>query len=129
MGSVALPPVESRGKAPGRRLGSEAPEADSIFYDQSMIGASEFAYLTALRVYHLTICIFGFDSTHSCKRVVIIHLTNLADSINRAFHSFIHSFIRSSDSHTGRVPPGLRAHFRSTSSIVSSNQSFYSHVL
>ena len=84
--------------------GTKPPEADSIFYYQSMIGASEFAYLTAL------------------VRVVIIRLTNVADCINRAFHSFI----RSSDSHTGRVPRGLRAHFRRTSSIsnVSSNQSF-----
>ena len=89
-------------------LGAKPPEADGIFYDQSMIRASEFAYLTAL------------------VRVVIIRLTNVADGI-RAFHSFI----RSSDSHTGRVPPGLSAHFRPTSSIsnVSSNQSFYSHVL
>ena len=88
--------------------GGKPPEADGIFYDQSIIRASEFAYLTAL------------------VRVVIIRLINVADGI-RAFHSFI----RSSDSHTGRVPPGLSAHFRPTSSIsnVSSNQSFYSHVL
>ena len=59
-GLGALPPVGSRGKAPGRGTGSEAPEADSIFYDQSMIRASEFAYLTALRVYHLTKCIFTY---------------------------------------------------------------------
>ena len=50
-GLEALPLVGSRGKA---------PEADSIFYDQSMIRASEFAYLTALRVYHLTKCIFTY---------------------------------------------------------------------
>ena len=51
-GLGALPPIMgSRGKA---------PEADGIFYDQSMIRASEFAYLTALRVYHLTICIFTY---------------------------------------------------------------------
>ena len=59
-GLGALPPVGSRGKAPGRGTGSEAPEADSIFNDQSMIRASEFAYLTALRVYHLTKCIFTY---------------------------------------------------------------------
>ena len=47
-GLGALPLVGSRGKAPGRTSGSKAPEADSIFYDQSMIRASEFAYLTAL---------------------------------------------------------------------------------
>jgi hypothetical protein len=69
-------------------------EADGIFYDQSLLRASELAYLTAL------------------VRVVIIRLTNMADGI-RAFHSSI----RSSDSHTGRVPPGLSAHFRPTSSI------------
>jgi hypothetical protein len=86
--------------------GASPPEADGIFYEQSLLKASEFAYLTAL------------------IRVVIIRLTNVAEGI-RAFHSFI----RSSDSHTGQVPPGLSAHFRPTSSIsnVSSNQSFYSH--
>ena len=71
MGYRGFAPVGSRDKAPGRGSGSEAPEADGIFYDQSMIRASEFAYLTALRVYHLTICIslpiFGLDSAHSCK--------------------------------------------------------------
>ena len=41
-------------------LGAKPPEADGIFYDQSMIRASEFAYLTALRVYHLTICIITY---------------------------------------------------------------------
>jgi hypothetical protein len=89
---------------PGRGYEGFASEASGIF----MIRASEFAYLTAL------------------ARVVFIRLTNAADGI-RAFHSFI----RSKDSHTGRVPPGLSAHFRPTSLIsnVSSNQSFYSLVL
>jgi hypothetical protein len=33
-GLGALPPVGSRGKAPGRETGSEAPEADSIFLSE-----------------------------------------------------------------------------------------------
>jgi hypothetical protein len=50
----------SRGEAPGRGSGAKPPEADGIFYDQSLLRASEFAYLTAL------------------VRVVIICLTNVS---------------------------------------------------